>query len=65
VENDVETSYTNWVEGEPNNYDGHEDCVEIDYTKGFEFGDLSAAEDGWNDHPCSNYRRHFICELKL
>ena len=53
VENDVETSYTNWVD-EPSNSGGHEDCVEIIVQTG-----------GWNDLPCSGYPRNFICELKL
>ncbi|CAM9842483.1 unnamed protein product, partial [Heterosigma akashiwo] len=33
--------YTNWYEGEPNNYNDSEDCVAM-YTNG-----------QWNDYPCS------------
>ena len=54
VENDVETSYTNWAVDEPSNSGGHEDCVEI-----------IVQISGWNDLPCSGHPRHFICELKL
>jgi hypothetical protein len=54
VENDVETSYTNWAVDEPSNGGGHEDCVEI-----------IVQTSGWNDFPCSGHPRHFICELKL
>ncbi|XP_072291227.1 lactose-binding lectin l-2-like [Eucyclogobius newberryi] len=33
-----------WSEGEPNNYSGHEDCVEINH----------GVQNNWNDRPCSS-----------
>ena len=46
------SNYTNWSEGEPNNYNDREDCVEI-------------TPDGlWNDNYCGA-RRRVVCELPL
>ena len=44
-------SHSHWLEGEPNNHGGHEDCVEIRIIDG-----------KWNDFPCTGYSLHFICE---
>ena len=37
-----------WHEGEPNNWDGNEDCVEF-------------VNDGWNDNSCAREKRKFVC----
>ena len=42
--------YANWREGEPNNVDGLENCVEMDG-----FGNYT-----WNDHRCDE-KRSYIC----
>ena len=44
--------YINWTSGEPNDFDGNEDCGEIKASKG---------EPVWNDVPCSR-ELHFVCE---
>ena len=45
-----ELGYANWNDGEPNNYRGVEDCVEM-YTDG-----------RWNDNVCDREKRNFVCE---
>jgi hypothetical protein len=53
---DVQVSYTNWSDGEPNNYgNSHENCVELKYD-----GNI-----GWNDIICNVFDRYFICEQNL
>ncbi|XP_055060106.2 uncharacterized protein [Misgurnus anguillicaudatus] len=42
-----------WVENEPNNYFGREDCVELNPSK--------PVLNNWNDLPCTNTRK-WICE---
>ncbi|XP_051766533.1 CD209 antigen-like protein C [Ctenopharyngodon idella] len=42
-----------WFQGEPNNYGGQEDCVELDPTQD--------PVNNWNDVPCS-YKKKGICE---
>ncbi|XP_022109148.1 macrophage mannose receptor 1-like [Acanthaster planci] len=44
--------YENWGPGEPNNYDGNENCVEVFLNPG----------RGWNDIICEA-QRHWICEV--
>lgn len=45
-------TYTNWVPGEPNNYQSiAEDCAAMRTSHRFH----------WNDFPCST-KLHFICE---
>ena len=44
-------SYTNWASGQPYNYKGNEDCVEV-YSDG-----------RWNDNDCPN-QREFVCERR-
>lgn len=41
--------FTNWRSGEPNNWCGHEHCLEL------------LADGQWNDMNC-NEKRQFICE---
>ena len=50
------TGYTNWISGEPNNYN-NEDCAEI--KKGHFIGKYF--DGGWNDDKCSKAER-YICE---
>uniref|UniRef100_A0A8C4EVA2 C-type lectin domain-containing protein n=1 Tax=Dicentrarchus labrax TaxID=13489 RepID=A0A8C4EVA2_DICLA len=47
------TSY--WMDGEPNNYDLKEDCVEVRYHE---------KENSWNDKPC-DLPNFWICEKKV
>ncbi|XP_062577533.1 uncharacterized protein LOC134239370 [Saccostrea cucullata] len=46
-------SFVNWFPGEPNDFFGAEDCVEIRVANG-----------KWNDEHCSS-RRGFVCEKRL
>ncbi|XP_034285922.1 C-type lectin mannose-binding isoform-like [Pantherophis guttatus] len=48
------TNYLAWGEGEPNNQQKNEYCVELIAKTGFKY---------WNDHPC-DVLRAFICECK-
>ena len=43
--------YTNWLDGEPNNYKGNEDCV----------GYWTALK-GWNDNSCYE-TMNFVCAI--
>ena len=46
-------TYTNWYGGEPNNFDGNENCVHT-----------YAERDGtWNDVDCSTYMPS-VCEIE-
>ncbi|MEO6904397.1 MAG: PKD domain-containing protein [Bacteroidia bacterium] len=45
--------YTNWNAGEPNNYGGNENCVQI-FANGL-----------WNDFPCSSGNSRSIIEVSL
>ncbi len=40
--------FTDWHTGEPNNYDGNENCVEF-------------VNNGWNDNSCAREKRRFVC----
>uniref|UniRef100_A0A023EFS7 Putative secreted protein n=1 Tax=Aedes albopictus TaxID=7160 RepID=A0A023EFS7_AEDAL len=46
-------NYTNWKAGQPNNYDGEEHCVHLQY--------ISKVGFKWNDDQCSK-KKYFICE---
>ncbi|XP_063419943.1 perlucin-like isoform X1 [Mytilus trossulus] len=46
-------NFTAWASGKPNNYHGHEDCLQMDYDHNWE----------WNDQPCLE-TEYFVCELK-
>lgn len=46
-------SYTNWYSGQPDNYGGNEDCVQIVRNESPPYG--------WNDNECS-VTMPFICE---
>ena len=49
--------YTNWVQGQPDNTAGVEDCAHM-----WESGHLPLAErHKWNDRPCS-HERTFVCK---
>uniref|UniRef100_UPI00398F8B06 C-type lectin LmsL-like isoform X2 n=1 Tax=Pristiophorus japonicus TaxID=55135 RepID=UPI00398F8B06 len=48
------TDFTNWLENEPNNYEGSEHCVQINT-------DVPGA---WSDVPCT-HQNSFICSYKL
>ena len=49
----METSYTNWMSGQPNNYDGDQDCV----------AKQCKDECKWNDAACSdNNYAHALCQ---
>ena len=53
-------SYTKWYPGEPNNYNGREDCVElIDPTLRNRY---SVEYGQWNDVACWSSGRHYVCE---
>lgn len=42
----------NWAQGEPNDYGGAEDCVEMDASTGL-----------WNDENCAAHRS-WICSIR-
>ena len=44
--------YTNWHDGEPNDYDAAEDC-----------GEMSFNGHGWNDINCMWYQRPAVCMI--
>ena len=46
-------SYTNWYNGQPDNYQGKEDCVQIVKNESPPFG--------WNDNECG-VKLPFLCE---
>ncbi len=50
-------SYTNWIDGEPNNDFGAEDCAELQTSSDGESG----VPGGWNDDACWNVQR-YVCE---
>ncbi|XP_078697455.1 uncharacterized protein LOC144925352 [Branchiostoma floridae x Branchiostoma belcheri] len=45
--------YSSWGSGEPDNYEGREDCVR--------YSAYSAWKDKWTDYPC-DWRSYFICQ---
>lgn len=49
-------TYSNWFEGEPNNFRNREDCVTLGNTQ-------FAVLDGWNDADCNNDARGFVCKI--
>ncbi|RUS76015.1 hypothetical protein EGW08_016220 [Elysia chlorotica] len=48
-----ELDYSNWANGEPNNWGPGEDCAVL------------KSRGGWNDLPCSGYARSIICKSVL
>lgn len=44
-------TFTDWLEGEPNNAGGHENCIQIWTPKNFK----------WNDESCYT-KCNFVCE---
>ena len=51
--NHVLISYTNWIQGEPDNFGGHEKCVLM-----YRAGDGAS---GWDDTECCLHRT-YACE---
>lgn len=49
--NGAPINYKNWKNGEPNNFNGNEDCVIIEHENGL-----------WNDFPCDQ-KGLIICEF--
>lgn len=47
-------TFTDWVKGDPNNFDGYEDCMELRFES-----DLK-----WNDCPCDE-KKNFVCEEQI
>ena len=47
-------TYSKWVDTNPSNTNGKENCIEMMWRYNF----------AWNDIDC-NYKRRFICELSL
>merc|ERR1719270_2039292 len=45
-------SFTNWNSGEPNNWGSGEDCAAVD------------GSGNWNDLPCADFQRSYICIKK-
>lgn len=56
--NNTDAIYTNWLEGEPNNYH-NEDCALMYLTSG-----RYVQPGKWNDFPCCA-EFAFVCEYKL
>ena len=50
-ESHTEASWTNWAEGEPNNF-GNEDCVALERRMGHL----------WDDVGCDGFNAHALCE---
>ncbi|KAK3581830.1 hypothetical protein CHS0354_007232 [Potamilus streckersoni] len=46
--------YSNWQQGEPNNANSNENCLEMSFSNNFR----------WNDNKCNN-KFNFICETEL
>ena len=46
----LENGYTNWQSGEPNNYDGNQDCLNI--VKGGKWYDLNCDLNGYEKPLC-------------
>ena len=45
--------FTNWAQGEPNDKDGTENCVEVYRNNG-----------QWNDHRCGKVAEGYVCKAK-
>lgn len=52
----IQTSYENWQEGEPNNYNNVENCVEMSYMWWRKNGE-------WNDLHCED-RKDWFCQIR-
>lgn len=46
-------AYSDWLDGEPNDWGGGEDCT------GINFGDIAK----WDDYTCGSVFLPFVCEL--
>ncbi|ETN87043.1 hypothetical protein NECAME_01200 [Necator americanus] len=46
--------YTNWDTGEPNNYDGKENCLQLLFDQ-----NIGREEKRWNDITCDSRMPHF------
>ncbi|KAK6754718.1 hypothetical protein RB195_013604 [Necator americanus] len=49
--------YTNWDTGEPNNYDGKENCLQLLFDQ-----NIGREEKRWNDITCDSRMPHFVCK---
>ena len=47
------TYFSDWLKGEPNNYNSEEDCLTFNYDKRH-----------WNDVPCT-YKYPFVCQKSI
>lgn len=47
-------NYTNFGDGEPNSYEGEEDCVVVETTR-----------RGWNDSKCPRNTHGYLCEFSI
>ncbi|KAL4224113.1 hypothetical protein ACF0H5_017567 [Mactra antiquata] len=51
---DTPSTFTGWLPGQPNNYEGKEDCAELWLYNG---------KWSWNDHQCDTHKITPICEI--
>ena len=60
--NGEQITWNNWKEGQPNNFQGGEDCVAVGVTAGSGDTDVGTSEAGlWWDQKC-HFLKEFVCE---
>ena len=60
--------YTNWYAGEPNNYKGIKDCVQMVYKVWYYSNGQQDLRGAWSDLPCTGIVKsstHFVGELSF